>query len=390
MTRQRRTKRTSGAGTAHRDALTTALTEHRNPEAVLSVISATLPSGIGITDRDGKLVSVNDAYCAIYGYTAEAVIGQPFTIFLPEEGRAYALEMHQRFLTMGGEMPGEWRARRKDGSPIWILVASNRIYDEAGNPYRVSTVLDITERRTSEGEVAASRDRLAVLNRQKSRLFSIIAHDLKSPFNALLGFTELLSQAGEDLNPEQVRYYAGATNECGRQIFDLVGNLLDWARVQMEKTHCDPIALALRPTVDRILALYGRIADAKRITLVNRLPPLTAHADAAMTESILRNLLVNGIKFTAPGGRVEMSGDRIGDVIEIVVTDTGIGIPADYLAKLFFLAEQPASPDTDGRIGTGLGLVLCKELVERQGGCIRVVSAPGCGTTVRFTLPAVG
>jgi len=229
---------------------------------------------------------------------------------------------------------------------------------------------------------------LQQLNDQKDKFFSIIAHDLKGPFNALLGYSSLLSSGISDFNQAQVVEYSGAVHESAERVFKLLENLLEWSRLQMGRLEFEPGPVDLKEIFDTNLALYAPIAEEKVIRLVGkRRKSLLVFADAHMVDTVVRNLVNNAIKFTPAEGDVILSARRNGKWAEIAVSDTGVGISSDNAARLFQLDEKTSTLGTDGESGTGLGLQLCKELVERQGGQIQVESATGEGSIFRVTLP---
>lgn len=232
------------------------------------------------------------------------------------------------------------------------------------------------------------RDNLQQLNDQKDKFFSIIAHDLKGPFNALLGYSSLLSSGIADFNHNKVAEYASAVHESGQRVFRLLENLLEWSQLQMGRLEFEPGPVDLNEIIDANLELFASIAKEKAIRLTGtKGKPLIVFADDHMIDTVVRNLVNNAIKFTPEKGSATISARGNGKWAEVEVSDTGVGMSADKTARLFRLGEKTSTVGTGGETGTGLGLHLCKELVEMQGGQIHVESTEGEGTTFRITLP---
>jgi len=234
----------------------------------------------------------------------------------------------------------------------------------------------------------------AALNKQlqyevdaKNRFFSVIAHDLKSPFNSLLGMTQLMSQMAEKFSKEQLVDYAGDVNKAGEKVFELLRNLLDWSRVQIDGGKTQPQAIFLFQVCQDCIELFATIAQNKNIHVVNKIENSKGFADPDMVKTIVRNLIANSLKFTSPGGTVEISSCKSEGMVQITVADTGVGLSKEKAEKVFFLDQNNSTLGTSGEDGTGLGLPLCKDMVERNGGHIWVDSRIGKGTKFHFTLP---
>jgi signal transduction histidine kinase len=230
---------------------------------------------------------------------------------------------------------------------------------------------------------------LEQLNDQKNLLFGVIAHDLKSPFNAILGYAELLERSSDRLPTARVKEYAGSLGEAARRAFDLLANLLQWAQLQMERATLQPGHFEVQLLIERGVEAQRAAAALKGIEVIVELVPagLQVYADLAATQAVLRNLLGNALKFTAPGGRVTIGARAVACSAEIAVEDTGVGIPESRLASLFVIAPNRSTTGTAGEAGTGLGLILCHDLVERSGGRILVESRLGRGSRFTVTLP---
>lgn len=228
---------------------------------------------------------------------------------------------------------------------------------------------------------------LKASNATKDKFFSILAHDLRSPFFGFLGLSEELAQNAETLTREEVSEYAGIINQSAKKIFNLVNNLLEWSLLQSGRINPEFQKLNIHDEVENIKGLFISAALNKSITIDNNIDVSeTAYADQKMVETILRNLISNAIKFTGIGGHVSISSKSAEEFLEISVSDSGIGMEKEAAEKIFRIDSSQSAKGTRGETGSGLGLVLCKELTEKNGGRVSVESQLGKGTTFTFTL----
>lgn len=236
---------------------------------------------------------------------------------------------------------------------------------------------------------AMAKNELENLNQQKNKFFSIIAHDLRSPFTALLGFSALLEERADKLSAEKIKDFASHIHESGNRVFDLLENLLEWSRLQMDRIEVEPKVIDMGEIAQKTIEALGHVAAEKDIRLQERGTPTSAYADPHMIDAVIRNLVNNAIKFTPHNGTITIIYDADEDlsIARISVMDTGVGMAPETAAKLFKLSENVTTQGTDGESGTGLGLLLCYELVTRNQGTIAVESAQGSGSTFTFTLP---
>lgn len=202
--------------------------------------------------------------------------------------------------------------------------------------------------------------------------------------------TQLASQMSEKFSKEKLIELATAANQEGRRIFAHLTNLLEWSRLQMDGGRAAPETVVLAPLIDEVFRALALPAARKEILLSNRALGGTAFSDPTMIRTVLHNLVANALKFTQAGGAVSVSAENKGGLVQITVSDTGVGIPDTALARLFSVGEKTSTPGTDGEAGTGLGLPICKEIVERNGGRIWAVSVVGEGSRFHFTLPVSG
>ena len=242
--------------------------------------------------------------------------------------------------------------------------------------------------RDQKNELENLNDELREANAVKDKFYSIIAHDLKDPFQVLLISSEVLHQDYKEMEEEEIQKYISGIYRTSGNLASLLENLLQWSRTQYGEIECKPKTIALNLLAKEQIDFFITRAEKKNIKLLSEIPKhAVAYADENMVQSIFRNLVGNALKFTYPGGKVSLSTKEEDNVIIASVSDTGVGIPEDKLDALFNLGGNITTTGTAKEKGTGLGLMLCKEFVEKNGGMIWVTSRLGKGSTFSFSLP---
>jgi signal transduction histidine kinase len=233
-----------------------------------------------------------------------------------------------------------------------------------------------------------SEIKLIELNAAKDKFFSIIGHDLKSPFNSIIGFSEVLLEQIMANNYKGIDEYARIIHQSSNKAMNLLMNLMEWAQSQTGGLMFNRENIEIKSFVDDLTQLYEEIAKQKAITIKKMLPNnANVFADKAMIITIFRNLISNALKFTKPSGEIIVSAKKKQNELIFSVADTGIGIPQNSIERLFRIDQSFSTNGTNNEKGTGLGLILCKEYIEKHGGKIWVESEEGKGTTFSFTLP---
>ena len=282
----------------------------------------------------------------------------------------------------------QYRHRHKEGGWVYLEAFGT---NQLNNPDIQSVVLnvrDITERKKAEEALRESEARLSELNATKDRIFSVIGHDLRSPFNSIIGFSQLLAKQVKKKDYEGLEKYARIIHDSSQKAMDLLANLLEWSRSQSGHIEFNPEYFELTHIIQEAVELSKNAARQKSVTLTQDLPNnLKVFADKAMINSILRNLISNGIKFTPPGGEISISTGKSTHHLVVSVADNGIGIKKEDIDKLFRIDAAHSTTGTQKESGTGLGLLLCKEFAEMNGGRIWADSTPGKGSTFSFTIP---
>jgi len=253
------------------------------------------------------------------------------------------------------------------------------------------------EIRTQAEELKTTNEELYELNVTKDKLFSVIAHDLKNPFSSIIGFVGLLIESYDDYNPIEIKEMLHTIQNSSNNAFKLLENLLDWSNSQIDGIKFDPKRISLNKLVENNFKLLDNTAKSKDIKLINQTSDnIKIYADENMLNAVIRNLLSNALKFTGKGGKVNISASRKKSYVEVIIADNGIGISKEDISKLFRIDVSFSTIGTAQEKGTGLGLILCKEFVEKHDGKIWVESRVGNlpagkagGSEFKFTIPLV-
>ncbi|MCB9060014.1 MAG: HAMP domain-containing histidine kinase [Halobacteriovoraceae bacterium] len=221
----------------------------------------------------------------------------------------------------------------------------------------------------------------------KNRFFSIIAHDLNSPYNQLMGLTEVMTSEADEFSKEEIVELAKNVYESASRVFNLQNDLLKWSRTQFEKGEVSRKKITTTELFKDSIHIYKTIAEDKNISLLNHIQEELVLVDPDMIQTVLRNLISNAIKFTPKEGKIVLSSELKGNHVEIKVTDSGVGISKKQQEDLFRPDKLSSNFGTNGERGTGIGLILCKEMLQKNDGDINVESNEGNGTQVIFTIP---
>ena len=356
------------------------------------------PAGSVLVNFERHFVKCNTAFCVFLGYTEDELIGKDVTDFTYHKDiNIGMLEMKQILKGKLKSVIVEKRYVHKDGSILWGEVNMSLIRDANNNPvYFLPIIQNITKRKQAEEELIAakklteeSNKELENLNAQKNKFFSIIAHDLKSPFNSILGFSNLLVEQIKEKNYDGIEKYAGIIEQSSNRAMDLLMNLMEGSRSQTGRMEFNAEHFEMISLIKNVALLFDDIAGQKKISInTNKLPSQAPiFADKAMINTILRNLISNAIKFTHTGGEIIILTNENQKELTVSVSDNGVGIPKAYIKKIFRIDEDYSTSGTNKEKGTGLGLILCKEFVEKHEGNIWAESEEGKGSTFYFTLP---
>jgi PAS domain S-box-containing protein len=372
------------------------ITDRKNKELEINQLSAGIintPMSIVITDIDGNIEYVNPYFCSLTGYTFEEVLGQnPRVLQSGNTPREVFTNLWSAIL--GGDVwDGEFENKKKNGEHYWESARIAPILNDDGIIINfISVKEDITERKKNIQKLKDSEKKLQEINAQKDKFFSIIAHDLRSPFAGLVGIAGLLKNNFNDLNPLQIETYISLINTTTQNVLKLLEDLLTWARTQTGRIDFKPTPIKLKEIIEGSIQIQQITANHKNINITDlTIENITVMADNNMLQTIFRNLISNAIKYTHKNGIITLSAEktRIHDkpYAIIAITDNGIGIPKDKQDKLFKIEENYTTAGTEKEKGSGLGLILCKEFVEMHGGKIWCSSTENIGSTFYFSLP---
>ncbi|PIQ08802.1 MAG: hypothetical protein COW71_09870 [Ignavibacteriales bacterium CG18_big_fil_WC_8_21_14_2_50_31_20] len=229
---------------------------------------------------------------------------------------------------------------------------------------------------------------LKELNSSKDKFFSILAHDLKNPFQALMGYTDMLNEDFDDFSEEEVKNSIKSLQNISHNVYDLLEGVLEWSRAQTGRMEFNPLLFALSVEVNSIIELYNENANSKGIKLISEIDSqISLFADRNMIKTIIRNLIANAIKFTKSGGSVNILAEKNKSEIKFIVADTGVGMTQEIIDSLFRIDTNHTTKGTNGEVGTGVGLILCYELVKLHKGKIWAESRLGIGSKFIFTIP---
>lgn len=350
-------------------------------------------SGIGIATLapDGQFSKVNSSFCEILGYSEAELVGMNFRNITHPGDIEKSLELTKELLkneSLEGKSL-EKRYLHKSGDLVWALTTISLIRDMDNKPqFFIAQVQDITKRKKFEEQLIKYTEELKLLNASKDKFFSIISHDLRSPFNSLLGLTEYISQSYDEMTPQDIKSSISSIYNSSRQVYGLILNLLEWSMIQSGRIKVDKTVINLKELGNEIKNLYEEAANQKQLELtINISEDIFVYADKYMIDTIIRNFVSNSIKFTEPGGKIIVKGIINGDNAEVSVTDSGIGISIENQKNLFRIDEQFRREGTAKEKGTGLGLILCKEFIEKNNGVLWVESEEGNGSRFSFTVP---
>ncbi|MFA9392832.1 MAG: PAS domain S-box protein [Prolixibacteraceae bacterium] len=345
--------------------------------------------GICLVNDNEEFEFANSAAEKIFGVQHGKLVGKNLKDFLPDKKYEQILTDTLRRLT-GEKSVYEIEIIRPGGEIRTLNVtAVAQIDRDKGFLGTYGVFRDITERKQVFEEINQKNNELIRLNAEKDKFFSIIAHDLRSPFNSFLGFTNIMAEEMPLLTNGQIYDFVVTMKSSANNLYRLLNNLLEWSQIQNGTVRFSPETVQFYELVEEILSLTSVSAMHKEIVFLNKIPEnIEIFADKNMIQTVLRNLLSNASKFTRDGGKIEVKMKPLPDnSIEVAIADTGIGMSRFILENLFRIDVKTNRKGTEGEPSTGLGLLLCKEFVEKHGGKIWVESVEEKGSIFYFTLP---
>ncbi len=337
--------------------------------------------------NNGRIVDTNKACSDLLGYSKKELIGQKLSLLLDEES-IINMPDNIRDIKMFGDVLANRKVTSKNGEYIPVDMTINT-FENNNFHFILTTFRDISERIKYEKNILEINNQLAESNAGKDKLLSIIAHDLKNPLNALIGFSELYSDEENEIPLEEVKSFARTINEISKSSFNLLENLLNWARLKTNNITAEKETIDLFALCNHIINFYQQPAKIKNITIINNITPkVTVEADRNMLNTIIRNLVCNSIKFTPKNKQIIIKWFLDNSIHNIIVQDEGIGMDKKLLNDLFKPGIKVSRKGTNSESGTGFGLLLCKEFAQLNDGDIIVESEINKGSKFIVQLPA--
>lgn len=348
---------------------------------------------------------ISPSVMQLRGYTVDEAMAQTLTESLSHESALYIEQAINNNVAKFFDDPTvtenyvyQIQQPCKDGSLVWVEISTKIRTNALGEVEIVGVSRNINERkqveqelRTSKEKIKLQNEKLRQINAEKDKFFSILAHDLRSPFNSFLGLTQIMADDLPSLTMSQIQEIAFRMSNSANNLYRLLDNLLQWAQMQQGLLSFNPVSVHLSKLIEATLDTFNEMARNKDIKIGNFVyENVKVYCDMAMLQVVVRNLVSNAIKFTPKGGKISIKHQFIdNNMIQVMVIDNGIGMSNTLLNNLFYLGEKTSRKGTEGESSTGLGLNLCKDFVERNGGNIWVESKENVGSTFFFTLKMV-
>ncbi len=361
----------------------------------LSIVACRTDTAVVIMTSEGVIEWANEALKNIYGYSLSEVTGK--NIMYISHNPDIPKFIHE-CIQKKSSVIYQTNAKTKQGERTWVQTTITPIMDNGEITRLVAIDSDINDVKAAENEISLQkekleiqRDKLEHLNAMKDKFFTIIAHDMKNPFASLLSITQSLSEAFNDISKEEFQFYLKRVFKSTELLHELLDNLLQWANSQTGRIDYTPVQFNLSEVVNKNIQLLNIFSEKKEIDIISNVSDaIEVFGDKNMITTVIRNLVNNSIKFTPEGGSVRIEANKLDKDIVVEVHDTGIGISEEDQDKLFRIDVKTKSIGPEDKpSGTGVGLILCKEFVERNGGKIWVESEPGKGSCFKFSLKFV-
>jgi PAS domain S-box-containing protein len=359
---------------------------------LMEALMANIPDTIYFKDKKSRFLRINQSQARALGVEKpEDAIGKTDLDFFNSELAVKSFEDERKIFFEGDSLINSQEHIKTATGWRWFSASKVPMVDGSGKIIGLAGVSrDITDIKNLENALIEREEHLKLLNAEKDKLFSIISHDLRSPFNSFLMLTEMLMDDSIPLDADETKRLTASMYKSATNLYDLLENLLSWSRLQRGLTVLEPSPIQLADNVDACLESFSTSINRKMLEVTNNIPgDLKVMADPNLIGSILRNLISNAIKFTPLKGTLTVAANETSDnEVIISVTDTGIGMSPDLMKKLFSI-EIKGRKGTDGEPSSGLGLILVKDFVEKHGGQLNVESTENMGSTFSFNLKKV-
>jgi len=379
--------------------------DKNNKDLQFGLIVESIPNAIIIVNKSGIITLVNRQTETLFGYSKPELIGQQPEILIPEKYKTAhphfrnLFFQNKEFRQMGAGR--DLFAVKKDGTEFPVEIGLNPIETSEGTSV-LASIIDISERKNIELEkmnyilkieeqnnkLIESEQKLKSLNATKDKLFSIIGHDLRGSIGGFKSLIEMLLTNFDLTNTKELTKILTTIKSSTNKTYELLENLLLWSKNQQSETKIYLVKVSLFQVVGKCISLLSELEDSKQITIKNLISENDfIIADIDMILTIFRNLISNAIKFSQNGKSISISSTTNQSEIIISINDEGVGIDPADISKIFNTGEHYTTYGTLGEKGSGLGLLLCKDFVEKLGGKIWVESELGKGSKFKFTMP---
>lgn len=340
-----------------------------------------------ITDgSSGKIIDINKAGCELFSASKDELVGDFLYNYLDEDETSKRVKSPAE-ITMFGSVLSNKRINSKSGELIPVDMIINTFGDDTGN-YVMTSFRDVSDRIKYENKIVSINEELKKTNASKDKFFSILAHDLKNPISSLIMFSELMTGEDEEISPEEMKEFLLLMKNLSKSTYELLENLLNWARVQTKNISLEITEFQLSDVVGRVIDLLKPTAGLKKISLVNDVNKnFVLTADENMITTVLRNLISNSIKFSTENKSIFVNADDNENEWIISVRDEGMGIEESLIDDLFKIDVHTSRQGTNHERGTGLGLVLCNEFIKLHKGSIEVKSKVNEGSEFIIHIP---
>ncbi|MEW5842705.1 MAG: ATP-binding protein [Bacteroidota bacterium] len=356
----------------------------------LDIILNTAPAFIFVKNLEKKFTLVNKSFLEFFKVDKEKILLNNNRRIISQNEKWLADEEDEAVIHNKIALKNiERKISLPDGRSVWLSINKAPLHDDKNDVIGIVGVMDdITQRIEFHEKLIATQKEMELLNKQKDKFFSIIAHDLRSPFAGMLGFAEILIEDYSTLPDEEKKFYIEGIYTSLKDLLTLIDNLLTWSRLNLNRVEFNPVEISLSAITNSVFKSQSIAATNKGVALQAEFDKdVKAFADSDMIETVIRNLVSNAIKFTNPNGVITIKASADGDLVKVEIADTGVGMKPEIANNLFKIDMQVTTKGTKGENGTGLGLIICKEFVEKHGGTISVESEIGKGTTISFNLP---
>jgi len=352
-------------------------------------------SAIAILEPDTIISMVNEEYCKMTGYSREEEIGTTWLRHIVPGDQERLREYNRHRFTDPENAPDKYEFSfiNKEGEIVHAMMS---VAPVPGMRKIIASFTDISRIKQTETRLQKLAAEMTVKSENVNLLLSIIAHDLRNPFNAIIGLTSILLDNLPERSLIEINKFITLINTESKQAFFLLEDLLAWAKSQQDKVLFNPQPLNLPEVCRDVVRNVCVYADEKQIAItLNPEPdahhePIIVTADKNMIKTVIRNLISNAVKFSIPGSAIHIQTESQDHEVSVSVIDHGVGIEEKNMKKLWSISEKYTTPGTANERGNGLGLILCKEFIEKHGGRIWAESEPGNGSRFIFTLPKNG